>query len=321
MQRIKRLKVLKRASFFIPKFPRRKGKNPRKEPNMKDLKLRIPMNLQFFAEGEESVESSENVSEVAEQTTGEGEVSTETESAETTEEVTEPQFDTEKANAAFANMRRQLEAANKRQRDIDSMYARQYGQYTNPETGQPIRSAEDYFNAMAAQERMNARAQMQEKGIDPRVIDNMINNSPAVRQAQAATAELNNYRAQQMMDEDFMAVLKLDPSLTSTEAIVNDPSYAAVVDYCARVPGLRFAEAYKLVNFDKLSTSKTAAAKQSVVNQVKSQSHLSTGTALNVDSSEEDIPSSLLPSFKELFPDKNMKELKALYNKTKSGGN
>lgn len=281
---------------------------------MKDLKLRIPMNLQFFAEGEESVESSENVSEVADQTTGEGEVSTETESAETTEEVTEPQFDTEKANAAFANMRRQLEAANKRQRDIDLMYARQYGQYTNPETGQPIRSAEDYFNAMAAQERMNARAQMQASGIDPNLIDNMINNSPVIRQAQEATAELNNIRSQQMLEEDFKAVLKLDPSLTSVEDIVNDPNYAKVVDYCMRVPGVRFVDAYKIVNFDRVSSSKTAAAKQAVVNQIKGQSHLSTGSAVNVSSAEEDIPANMLEIFKERFPEKSGKELKALYN-------
>ena len=315
MQRMKRLKVLKRASFFIPKFPRRKGKHPRKEPNMKDLKLRIPMNLQFFAEGEENVESSENVSEVADQTTGEGEVSTETESAESTEEVTEPQFDTEKANAAFANMRRQLEAANKRQRDIDSMYARQYGQYTNPETGQPIRSAEDYFNAMAAQERMNARAQMQASGIDPSLIDNMINNSPVIRQAQEATAELNNIRSQQMLEEDFKEVLKLDPSLTSVEDIVNDPNYAKVVDYCMRVPGVRFTDAYKIVNFDKLSTNASAAAKQQAINQVKSKNHLATGTAINADSGLEDIPADQIDKFQNAFPGRSAKELKALYNK------
>ena len=269
------------------------------------------MNLQFFAE-----EDGADVNEVEAVEQPEGEVA-----EATSEEPDEPQFQTEKANAAFASMRRELEASRRQQQEIDAMYARQYGQYTNPETGQPIRSARDYFEAMAAQERVTARAQMQEKGIDPSVIDSMIANSPAVRQAQAVTSELNNYRAQQMMNEDFNKVLQLDPTLKSAEDIVNDSSYAQVVEYCQRVPGMRFSEAYKLVNFDKLSGLKGEAAKQATINSVKSKNHLSTGSALNVPDSDEDIPASSLDSWKETFPEKSMKELKALYNKAvKNGG-
>ncbi len=272
------------------------------------------MNLQFFAEGDGESEGV-NESEVAEQTGSEGEVSEETEGE--TEDVTNPQFDTEKANAAFANMRRELESARKQQSEVDSLFANQYGQYTNPETGKPIRSARDYFDAMAAQERVTARAQMQEKGIDPSIIDNMIANSPAVRQAQEATAELNNIRAQQMLDEDFKKVLSLDTTLSSVEDIVNDPSYQAVIDYCQHTPGVRFSDAYKLVNFEKLSGLKGAAAKQATINQIKGKNHLAAGTALNVGDSLEDIPADQVEKYKDAFPGKTAKELKALYNRAK----
>ncbi|MBO4782391.1 MAG: hypothetical protein J5522_08330 [Lachnospiraceae bacterium] len=280
---------------------------------MKEKDLMFPINLQFFAEdlGDEGA----NETEAADQSIESESVS---EGAEDSgnEEVTEPQFNTERANAAFASMRRELEATKRQQQEIDAMYARQYGGYTNPETGQPITSAKDYFEAMEAQERMQMRAQLQESNIDPRVIDNMIANSPAVRQAQAVTAELNSYRATQMLNDDFKKVLAFDSTKQSEEDILNDPSYMSVIDYVQRHPGTRFDEAYKIVNFERLTSSKGDAAKQAVINQIKSKNHLSTGTSVDVGDSEDEIPASLVEHYKELFPEKNMKELKALYNNT-----
>ena len=272
----------------------------------------VRMNLQFFAEGESVEAEGVNETELAQQSDLEGEeVSNESE----TEEVAEPQTQTAEANAAFANMRRQLEAAKRQQREVDEMYARQYGNFSNPETGQPIRSAKDYFDAMAAQERVNARAQMQEKGIDPSIIDSMIANSPVIRQAKAATEELNGLRAQQMLENDYKEILELDPSLNSTDEILNDPLMPLMMDKVAR--GMSLVDAYKIVNFDKLSSQKGQAAKQAAINQVKSKNHLATGAALNVADAGDEIPSNLVEKFKETFPDKSMKELKALYNKTR----
>lgn len=279
---------------------------------MKEKDL-LAMNLQFFAE--DSEDEGVNETEPAEQSEFESEDAEPT-GEEVQEEPAAPQFDTDRANAAFASMRRELEAARREQADIDALYARQYGGYTNPETGQPITSARDYFEAMEAQERMQARAQLQENNIDPRMIDNMIANSPAVRQAKAATAELNSYRASRMMDEDFKKVLALDPTKTSEDDILNDPAYLTVVNYIETHPGTRFDEAYKIVNFERLAESRGAAAKQAVVNQVKSKNHLSTGTSIDVKDSDEDIPPAMVEQYKEMFPEKSMKELKALYNNT-----
>lgn len=278
---------------------------------MDEMNETLGMNQQ--TEAEEAQEVGVNETEAADQST-EG-VSNETETTSVTEEAAEPQRQSKETNAAFASMRRELEAARRQQAEIDAMYARQYEGYVNPETGAPIRSARDYAEAMEAQARIQAKEQLQQANIDPKLIDNMINNSPAMRQAKAATAELNSIRARQMMDEDFKEVLRLDPTMNSQEDIVHSESYPAVVDYVRRHPGTRFSDAYKLVNFDRLSSSKGEAAKQAAINQVKSKNHLSTGAAVNVDSSAEDIPATQLEMYKEAFPDKSMAELKALYNK------
>lgn len=279
---------------------------------MKEKDL-LAMNLQYFAEEGDSADVSE--AETVEQPEGE---SAEVEPQETegvNEEATaEPQFQSDKANAAFASMRRELEAARKAQAEVDALYAKQFGNYTNPETGQPIRSARDYSEAMLAQERLQARQKLQENNIDPNIIDSLIANSPVVRQAEATMAELTNMRAQQEVDKDIAEVLKLDPTLTSKDAIMNDPSFPLVLEKVQS--GMRLVDAYKLVNFDRLSSSNTAAARQAAINQVKGQSHLSNAAGLNVQDNAEDIPASMVENFKELFPGKSMKDLKALYNKT-----
>lgn len=271
----------------------------------------LAYNLQFFGEDGEASEGV-NESSVAEETVEEGEGN----EAETgvNEEAAEPQTQSPETNAAFANMRRQLQAANQQLADTDAMFARQFGQFKNPETGQPIRSARDYYEAMAAQERANAREQMQQSGIDPNMIDNLIANSPAVRQAQAATAELNSFRAQQKLEADYKEILALDPSLNGVEDILSDPSMPLMAEKVAQ--GMSLVDAYKIVNFDKLSGTREAAAKQATINQVKGKNHLATGASINVNDSEEDIPANLVNQYKEWFPEKSMKELKALYNNT-----
>ena len=275
---------------------------------MKNYEL-FPMNLQFFAEGEGEGETAPEAAAPVEEA-----ATSEEPTGEAVEESTEPQFDTDKQNAAFAQMRRRMEQAERRAAEVDAIYAKQFEGYTNPETGQPIRSARDYADALAAQQRIQAREQLQQANVDPNLIDNLIANSPVLRQAEEAMAELNQMRTEQAIEEDIKEVLKLDTSLTSREDLFKDPSFAKVLE---RVQGgMNLVDAYKLENFERLTGSKTAAAKQAVINQVKGQSHLTNGTAITNTDSLEDIPPNMLEMYKEAFPEKSMKDLKALYNKS-----
>jgi len=274
----------------------------------------VELDLQFFADGEGETSESVNTQEAAEP-----ETETVSEEAEETGvenvESTEPQPQSAETNRAFAEMRRRMEAAERKAADIDAMYAKQFGAYSNPETGQPIRSAKDYADAMAAQERIRAREQLKENNIDPALIDNMIANSPVVRQAQEATNELNSYRAQKQLDEDLKKILTFDNRFSSIEELKADPSMMEVADYVSTHPGVRADEAYKIINYERLTSSNGAAAKQAAINSIKGKNHLATGAALNVDDNTEDIPASQLQMYKDAFPDKTLKEIKSLYNK------
>ena len=272
-------------------------------------KVLFPMNLQFFAEDGADA----NEAEAVNQPEGTEDVSTEEVETSETEEAAEPQPQSDAANKAFASMRRELEAAKRREEELNKMFASQFGEYKNPVTGQPITDARGYAEAFAAQQRLQMEEQLKQNNIDPKIIDRMIQDSPAVKAAEAATAELNEIKSQQMLERDIKTVLELDPTLNSAEDLYKDPKMPEIIERINA--GMSLVDAYKIVNFDRLTGAKGEAAKQAAINSVKAKNHLTTGTSLDVGDSGEDIPADMIEMYKESFPEKSMAELKALYNK------
>lgn len=274
----------------------------------------LPLNLQFFAEEAESV----NESEAAEPTGEEAAPETGVNEAEPAEQQTPEQ------NAAYAAMRRKAEAEAQRkyqseQQRLDAMYAKRFEGLTNPETGQPIRTPAEYLEALDAQDRLQAKEEMQQAGIDPSVIDRAIANSPIVREAQAAMDQLNQIQSQRMIEEDIRTVIQFDPSVNNEQDILSQENFGEVMDYVTSHPGMRFAEAYKLVNFDRLASQRATAAKQQTINQAKSKGHLSAPAGLSNDDNSVDIPPEKLEMWRDFFPDKSAKELREMYNKSIGG--
>lgn len=273
----------------------------------------LPLNLQFFGETE-----SVNESEAAEPTGEEAVPETGVNEAEPAEQQTPEQ------NAAYAAMRRKAEADAQRkyqseQQRLDAMYAKRFEGLTNPETGQPIRTPAEYLEALDAQDRLQAKEEMQQAGIDPSVIDRAIANSPIVREAQAAMDQLNQIQSQRMIEEDIRTVIQFDPSVNNEQDILSQENFGDVMDYVTSHPGMRFAEAYKLVNFDRLASQRATAAKQQTINQAKSKGHLSSPAGLSNEDNSVDIPPEKLDMWRDFFPDKSAKELREMYNKSIGG--
>ena len=281
----------------------------------------LPMNLQFFSEEGEADVASDEAAEIVEPQEGshpeggeEGEVSTET------AEVAEPQ--SPEMNAVYANMRRKAEAEAQRQaqsqmQELDAMYAQAFGQYTNPVTGQPIKSAKDYMQAMEAQKRQQANEKLQEAGVDPSIIDQAIASSPMMQQAQQALRENQEIRVNQQLQEDLKAIMKIDPSIRNENDLYASENIMQAIqmvnDY-----GVTLADAYKLVNFERLSAQNTEAAKQQAINQSRSKDHLTTAAGVQKEDKSVDIPAGMLSDWREAFPDKSDEELRKLYNKALS---
>jgi len=275
------------------------------------MKNFLPLDLQFFAE-DESVNEPE-VAETAEEPDVEGE-----NDAEPAEQQTPEQ------NAQYAAIRRRAEydaqvKYQSEQARLDNMYAEKFRGLTNPETGAPIRGAADYFEALAAQERLQAKEEMQNAGIDPSLLDRAIANSPLIRQAEAAIAQNTQRESQRMIEEDMQKIIAFDPQVSNEQDIVSQENFTEVVRYCETHPGMRLADAYKLVNFDRLSSNRAKAAEQGAINQAKSKNHLSTPSGISSEDKTVDIPQNQLELWREFFPDKSPKELRKIYNKSIGG--
>lgn len=223
---------------------------------------------------------------------------------EVEDQATEPQVD---VNAIAAAARRKAEAEMKAR---DAEYARRFGNLVNPKTGQPIRSERDYLAALDAQEEMKAKEQLKQSGVDPNLLDNLIANNPAVRQAQAVMAQAQQQATIGQINADVAELGRLDPSIVSLETVPPD------VIRMSMERQMSLVDAYKIVNFGQVNSSQQAAIQQAAINQAKGKSHLNPVNGVAVQDNSVDIPQSELARWKAYFPEKSAEELKKLYNDT-----
>lgn len=261
------------------------------------------MNLETTEEvtTDEVMDSGENDAETAEPQEGqEGTTATEEQTAEE-----EPQID---VNAIAAAARRKSE---EQLRSRDAEYARRFGHLKNPITGQPIRSEADYLAALDAQEELKAKEQLKESGVDPAFLDSYIANNPVIRQAQQVLANQQNQQLIGQINAELAEIQKLDPSIKDLNDLSEEVAYVQSTG-----GAINLLNAYKILNFGKVSEGKQAALKQAAINQAKGKQHLAPVNGVATPDEGVEIPSDVLSMWKETFPDKSNAELKKLYNKT-----
>lgn len=280
---------------------------------MKDL--RLPLYLQFFAE-----EGGVTESEPAEPTDASVESSTTTEAGEASQESNDSNVQSAEENAKYAAARRKAEAEFAQYKaNEDAEYARRFGDYENPITHQPIRSKKDYFDALDAQEELKRNAELQEKGIDPKVFEDMVNrqvnNNPVVVQAQQVMQMEQQRQIEATLENDMKVISSLNPNLKTVNDVMNLPNADRLVSLVQT--GLTLADAYKVANFDDLMAGKSASAKQAALNTMNGTSHLTqTDSLASAENGEVEIPNNELDAWKRAFPHASMAELRKKYNST-----
>lgn len=279
----------------------------------------LELNLQFFAEEAEGVTESEP----AEQTEDVSEVeSSTTEEVESTSQDEESNVQSAEDNARFAAARRKAEAEFAQYKaNEDAEYARRFGDYENPITHQPIRSKQDYFDALDAQEKLRRDAELQEKGIDPKVFEDMVNrqvnNNPLVQQAQQVMQMEQDRQIQSALENDMKIISSLNPNLKSVNDVMNLPSSDKMIALVQS--GLSLADAYKVANFDDLMAGKSASAKQAALNTMNGTSHLTQTDGLaNADNGEVEIPQNEIDQWKKAFPHLSLADLRKKYNQVQN---
>lgn len=226
-------------------------------------------------------------------------------------------------NARFAAARRRAEAQfnqriqQERQAAKDEMVRQMYEGQLDPYTHKPINSEADlqaYQQAYQREQEQLTRNQMQQAGLDPDILDRMIENNPKVKRAEQLTAQFEAAEGERKMSEAIKEISHLDPSITDVAALASHPNAPVFNEYVNR--GYSLVDAFRLANFDTLTGKKAAAAKQQAMNNVNGKSHLTT-TAGNAGGDDIVIDPQEMQMMKHAFPNLTHAQLVAKFKKYK----
>jgi hypothetical protein len=265
---------------------------------------------------EVSVEEQEGVteSEPAEQTP------TEVESEQTdvqNDGAVEPEPQSAEENARYAAIRRKAEEDAKRKYEselgsLNQQISAMCQGVTHPITGQPITNVRDYVDALTIQQRQAREQELKDKGIDPSMIDRMIESNPVVMQAQQVIQHSKMAEAEQALQNDLAELSKYDPNIKGIKDLSALPNFPEILDRVNR--GASIVDAYKMVNFDTFMQHQSEAARQQAINQMRGKEHLpsqSTGVAQTEDYVE--VPAEIMNRWKN--EGKTEKQIRELYKK------
>jgi len=271
------------------------------------MENKILLDLQLFGEDEVAdVEVPETVEPVEDETS---EVD-ESETGETSGD-SEPHEQSAEENARYAAIRRRAEEDAKRRFDSEmNAYNQQIAALcqgvTHPVTGQPITNMKDYVDALSIQQRQAQEQELQDKGIDPTMIDRMIAQNPVVMQAQQVIEQNKMAYAENALNNDLAEICKLDPSIKNANDLAALPNFPEILDRVQR--GASLVDAYKIANYGKSND----AARQQAINQMRGKDHLaSQPNGVATDSDDVEVPAEIMKSWKD--EGKTEKQIRELY--------
>lgn len=198
------------------------------------------------------------------------------------------------------------------QKRVDASIARQFEGILNPYTNKPILTEADltaYRSAFAAEEQ---RQQLEEMGVSKEVLDNYIQNHPAMQQAQQVIHQQEQQAANDFMAKEFEAMKKEFPDcgLESPQQLNETEAGRRALQMWANAPGITLADAYAATHRKELSKKQSAAAKQAAMNEMNSKGHLRQTKGSNA---KGDVPEEIRREYKIYFPNATDAEIAEMY--------
>lgn len=192
-----------------------------------------------------------------------------TEEAEGGEEVTEGE-----EGGGLTPEVQALIAAQSQQR-VDDFYRQQFAGFISPYTQRPIETEADYHAYMQAYEAEEQQRKLGDMGVDQKMLNDIISNHPAVKQAQEVMLQQQQEQANAFMKQEFADLQREfpDSGLTDPRELFNTPEGRRCLDLW-RSANVSLADAYAVAYRAKIREKDIAAVKQGVLNQQNSKNHL-----------------------------------------------
>ena len=243
------------------------------------------------------------------------------ESAEEPEQEPERPSGEDIPNHVWAAARKRAEAEEKAR--VDREFARRCEGKKNPLTGQPIRTMQEYWAAIDAQNELRRQRAIEAatKGIDAQqaaAIREALTNDPEKARMKARIDDLERREiansAAVALENDLRELSKIDPSIKNVHDLEVLPEFGAIVELVKK--GYSLGDAYKVTRYDQVRSASEKSGRQAAINAARSKNHLAKHGGNSAPGNMKAIPEKQLAFFKEQFPDKSMDELTKLYNQT-----
>lgn len=284
------------------------------------------------AQGEEAQEPAAPAveEEVKEQGGTDNTPAAETNVSETSESVAGGQAQqTPEERAKFAAARRKAEA----ERDAAIEQARKDAQaeaqrvineafansgLTNPYTKQPITSKAEYDEYRTRYDAEQKNRILKKSGMSDDEFAQFVANLPEVKAAkeaqetaQAAARQVQEQQAKIRIDEQIKEINAIDPTIKDLKDLTGAENYQQIYALVKR--GNSLVDAYKLANYDRLTGSAAAAARQAATNAARGKDHLTPTTTRGAGAVS--VPADIRDAYKAFNPNATDAEIQQHYQK------
>lgn len=279
----------------------------------------IDYNAVFGIEGENEQEAADPATEdnvganeqEAAEPAGESHVEEGAETEQKPSDESSHHVQTDEENARYAAMRRKAEAdAEKRMNaELDKSIA-SLG-LTDPYTNKPITN---HAEMQAYRQRFveEQRKEVQEKaGMSPEDYQRFVDSLPEVQAGKAAQQKVIDLEIRAKIDSQMREIQMISPEIKSMEDLSKLDNFDKLYDMVGK--GYELADAYKVLNYDRLTAKAAEAAKQQALNSIGGKNHLQPVTPRGQGAVP--VPADVVAEYRALMPEATDAEIQAHYNK------
>lgn len=187
----------------------------------------------------------------------------------------------------------------------------------NSITGEPITNMREFVEWKTAYDDAKLKNDLKNGKLTEEDIGKMVADSPVVRQANAIIQKQQQEQLQSKVEAQIKEIHEMDPSISSVEDLTKMSNYQDFYDL-VKSSGMNFVQAYKIVNFDKLTSSRATAAKQAAMNNQRGKSHLN-GTAASRGAGNRSVPREEMEMFRVFNPSATEQQILDYYNRQEKG--
>lgn len=147
--------------------------------------------------------------------------------------------------------------------------------------------------------------------MSPEDYKRFVDSLPEVQAGKAAQQKVMDLEIRAKIDSQMREIQMISPEIKSMEDLSKLDNFDKLYDMVGK--GYELADAYKVLNYDRLTAKAAEAAKQQALNSIGGKNHLQPVTPRGQGAVP--VPADVVAEYRALMPEATDAEIQAHYNK------